>query len=164
MTARPSRSTCRTPAPGEFGWTIDGYNGLVDLGTAQEHDGDYFEATGKINPILVSDSRRSLAPWSISASVGDFQDADKTFSGSYLGWTPYVLDGGAGREAGGAGACRPTTTRARACRSPRGLGCGRRRVTPGARAKLGADLDLKIPDSVAKGSYRATLTITALSS
>ena len=37
-------------APGEFGWTIDGQNGLVDLGTAQE-DGDYFEATGEINPI-----------------------------------------------------------------------------------------------------------------
>lgn len=31
-------------------------------------------------------------------------------------------------------------------------------------AKLGADLGLKIPDSVTKGGYRATLTITALSS
>ena len=29
-------------------------------------------------------------------------------------------------------------------------------------ATLGADLDLKIPLEVAKGSYRATLTITAL--
>ena len=46
-------------APGEFGWTIDGYNGLVDLGTAVEHDGDYFEATGQINPITVTDTRRS---------------------------------------------------------------------------------------------------------
>lgn len=48
-------------APGEFGWTIDGYNGLVDLGTATEN-GDHFEAAGKINPISVSDTRRSLAP------------------------------------------------------------------------------------------------------
>ena len=48
----------------------------------------------------MSDSRRSLAPWSISANVGDFRDGDKTFSGSYLGWTPYVLDGGAGAVAG----------------------------------------------------------------
>lgn len=84
------------PAPGEFGWTIDGYNGLVDLGTAQERNGDHFEASGKINPITVSDSRRSLAPWSISADVGNFKDGDKTFSGSYLGWSPYVLDQGAG--------------------------------------------------------------------
>ncbi|MGX1549111.1 fibronectin type III domain-containing protein, partial [Streptomyces adustus] len=88
------------PAPGEFGWTIDGYNGLVDLGTAVEKNGDHFEAGGKINPILVSDTRRSLAPWSVSANVSDFRDADKTFSGSYLGWTPYVLDGGAGATAG----------------------------------------------------------------
>ncbi|NED89799.1 metallophosphoesterase, partial [Streptomyces sp. SID11233] len=69
-------------APGEFGWTIDGYNGLVDLGTAKDKDGDHFEAAGTINPIAVTDSRRTLAPWSVSASVGDFKDADKTFSGS----------------------------------------------------------------------------------
>ncbi|MDG4806762.1 metallophosphoesterase family protein [Micromonospora sp. WMMD1120] len=150
------------PAPGEFGWTIDGYNGLVDLGTAQERDGTYFQATGKINPILVSDSRRSLAPWSISANVGDFSDAEKTFSGSYLGWTPYVLDTGAGAEAGapvlssyddqGKGLSVSSALGAAAQGHPRGG------------AKLGADLDLKIPDSIAKGSYRTTLTITALSS
>ncbi len=38
-----------TGAPGEFGWTIDGYNGLVDLGTAQEVNGEYFAASGTIN-------------------------------------------------------------------------------------------------------------------
>ncbi|MEU5933092.1 metallophosphoesterase family protein [Micromonospora sp. NPDC047187] len=150
------------PAPGEFGWTIDGYNGLVDLGSAQERNGTYFQANGKINPILVSDSRRSLAPWSISANVGDFQDADKKFSGSYLGWNPYVLDAGAGAEAGapvlsslddqGKGLSVSSALAAAAQGHPRGG------------AKLGADLDLKIPDSIAKGSYRTTLTITALSS
>ena len=119
------------PAPGEFGWTIDGYNGLVDLGTAQERNGTYFEATGKINPILVSDSRRSLAPWSISANVGDFQDADKKFSGSYLGWTPYVLDAGAGAEAGAA----VLSSLRRPGQGPLGLQRARprpRRVTRGA--------------------------------
>ena len=35
---------------------------------------------------------------------------------------------------------------------------------PKGTAKLGADLDLKIPGSVEKGGYRTTLTITALSS
>ncbi|MET8311240.1 FN3 domain-containing metallophosphoesterase family protein [Micromonospora sp. NPDC005173] len=150
------------PAPGEFGWTIDGYNGLVDLGTAQERDGTYFEANGKINPILVSDSRRSLAPWSISANVGDFQDADKTFSGSYLGWTPYVLDAGAGAEAG-APVLSGFDDQGKGLSVSSGLGAAVQGHPRGG-AKLGADLDLKIPDSIAKGSYRATLTITALSS
>ncbi|NJC15713.1 hypothetical protein F4558_005539 [Micromonospora profundi] len=150
------------PAPGEFGWTIDGYNGLVDLGVAQERDGTYFQANGKINPILVSDSRRSLAPWSISANVGDFQDGDKKFSGSYLGWTPYVLDAGAGAEAG-APVLSSFDDQGKGLSVSSGLGAAGQGHPRGG-AKLGADLDLKIPDSVVKGSYRATLTITALSS
>ncbi|MEU3182939.1 metallophosphoesterase family protein [Streptomyces sp. NPDC006923] len=149
-------------APGEFGWTIDGYNGLVDLGTAQERNGDHFEASGKINPILVSDSRRSLAPWSVSANVSDFKDADKTFSGSYLGWAPHLLDGGAG-----AVASEPVASgyddQGKGLSISRGLASAEQGHPRGS-AKLGADLGLKIPDSVQKGGYRATLTITALSS
>jgi hypothetical protein len=49
-------------APGEFGWTINGHNGLVDLGTAAEKNNSYFEATGQINPITVTDTRRAVAP------------------------------------------------------------------------------------------------------
>ncbi|MFB7271321.1 fibronectin type III domain-containing protein [Streptomyces sp. NPDC056244] len=149
-------------APGEFGWTIDGYNGLVDLGTAEETNGDHFEADGKINPIVVSDSRRSLAPWSISANVSDFKDADKAFSGSYLGWTPRVLVNGAGSKAG-----LPVASgyddQGQGLSVSRGLGSAEQGHARGT-AKLGADLGLKIPDSVQKGGYRATLTITALSS
>lgn len=149
-------------APGEFGWTIDGYNGLVNLGTAVEHDGSYFEATGQINPIAVTDSRHSKAPWSISAAVGDFKDGTKTFSGANLGWTPKVVEAGAGATAGesvvsgyaGGGSGLSIS---------RGLGSASQGHDKGT-AKLGADLDLKIPGEVAKGSYRATLTITALSS
>ncbi|MFI5753639.1 fibronectin type III domain-containing protein [Streptomyces sp. NPDC051569] len=149
-------------APGEFGWTIDGYNGLVDLGTAKDYDGDYFAATGKINPIAVSDNRRSRAPWSISASVGDFQDAGKKFSGAYLGWTPNVLEAGAGAKANGSVASGYDDGREGLSVS-RGLGWAEQGHAKGT-AKLGADLDLKIPGSVDKGGYRATLTITALSS
>ncbi|WP_326624699.1 MULTISPECIES: metallophosphoesterase family protein [unclassified Streptomyces] len=150
------------PAPGEFGWTIDGYNGLVDLGTAQERNGDHFEASGKINPITVSDSRRSLAPWSISANVGDFKDGDKTFSGSYLGWSPYVLDQGAGATSGDSVASGYDDN-GNGLSVSRGLAHADQGHARGG-AKLGADLGLKIPDSVTKGGYRATLTITALSS
>ncbi|MEV7437285.1 metallophosphoesterase family protein [Streptomyces griseoviridis] len=154
--------TVPNPAPGEFGWTIDGYNGLVDLGTAKERDGDHFTATGKINPILVSDTRRTLSPWSVSADVSDFKDAAKTFSGSYLGWTPYLLDAGAGAKAG-ASVASGYDDQGKGLSVSRGLGSADQGHARG-KAKLGADLDLKIPDSVQKGGYRATLTITALSS
>ncbi|MFI1438704.1 fibronectin type III domain-containing protein [Streptomyces fructofermentans] len=150
------------PAPGEFGWTIDGYNGLVDLGTAKERNGNHFEATGRINPLLVTDSRRSLSPWSVSANVSDFQDAGKTFSGANLGWTPYVLDGGAGAKASDPVASG-YDDKGKGLSVSRGLGSADQGHARGS-ARLGADLDLKIPDSVEKGAYRATLTITALSS
>ncbi|MFI5889073.1 fibronectin type III domain-containing protein [Actinoplanes sp. NPDC051513] len=151
-----------TAAPGEFGWTIDGYNGLVDLGTAADHNGDFYAATGKINPIVVSDSRRSLAPWSISAGVGDFKDASKTFSGAYLSWSPYVLTAGAGAQASGA-VPSAYDDHGEGLSVSRGLAWADQGHARGT-AKLGADLDLKIPGDVDKGSYRATLTITALSS
>ncbi|MDX3070929.1 fibronectin type III domain-containing protein [Streptomyces sp. NPDC088354] len=150
------------PAPGEFGWTIDGYNGLVDLGTAEEKNGDHFEADGRLNPIVVSDSRRSLAPWSISASVSAFKDADKTFASSFLGWTPRVLVAGAGATAN-ASVASGYDDQGQGLAISRGLASAEQGHARGS-AKVGADLDLKIPDSVQKGDYRATLTITALSS
>ncbi|MEK8226293.1 metallophosphoesterase [Oerskovia sp. M15] len=148
-----------TAAPGEFGWTIDGHNGLVDLGTAQEKDYQYYEATGEINPITVADTRRSLAPWSLSASVGDFQDGDKTFSGKYLGWAPKVVEAGAGTGAGAA--IESGYSSGEGLSVSRTLGAATQGHERGD-AKLGADLELKLPNDVDKGSYRATLTITAL--
>nr|WP_269329169.1 metallophosphoesterase family protein [Kineosporia babensis] len=148
-------------APGEFGWTIDGKNGLVDLGTAEEKDGEYYSANGAINPITVKDSRSSQAPWSISASVGDFKDADKKFSGSLLGWTPKVAEAGAGAKAGEK--VESGLNGGEGLSVSRTLGQADQGHEKGE-AKLAADLDLKIPSEVAQGSYRATLTITALSS
>ncbi|MFI2752380.1 fibronectin type III domain-containing protein [Cellulomonas sp. P22] len=148
-------------APGEFGWTIDGHNGLVDLGTAVDTTGGYFEATGQINPITVSDTRRSQSPWSISASVSDFRDGAKTFDGSALGWTPAVVEAGAGAVAGAQVASGYDGGDGLSVSRP--LGAGDQGHATGT-AKLGADLDLKIPGAVEKGTYRATLTLTALSS
>ena len=146
-------------APGEFGWTIDGDNGLVDLGTAKEKDLQYYEATGEINPIAVSDTRRSLAPWTLAASVGDFQDGNKTFSGKFLGWTPKVVTAGAGTVAGAAIASGYAAGEGLSVsRALGGTAQGHER----GESSLGADLDLKFPLDIDKGSYRATLTITAL--
>ncbi len=148
-----------TGAPGEFGWTINGHNGLVDLGTAEEKNLQYFEATGQINPITVTDTRRSKAAWSVSASVGDFIDNGKTFKGSFLGWAPKVVTPGAGAVAGAAVGSGYDG----------GDGLAVSRVLGSAPAGhdrsagvVGADLDLKVPNSIDKGSYRATLTLTAL--
>ncbi|WP_431279921.1 fibronectin type III domain-containing protein [Leifsonia poae] len=152
--------TVPTAAPGEFGWTIDGHNGLVDLGTAVEHDGAYFEANGQLNPITVSDTRHSVAPWSIAASVGDFRDGSNTFSGKNLGWAPKVVQTGAGATAGDS--VRSGYDGGDGLSVSRELGSAAQGHARGT-AKLGADLDLKIPGSVDKGSYRATMTITALS-
>ncbi|WP_127502533.1 fibronectin type III domain-containing protein [Actinoplanes solisilvae] len=150
------------PLPGEFGWTIDGANGLVDLGTAKEKIGEYYAAGGKINPIAVTDTRRSLAPWSLSAGVGDFKDAEKSFSGAYLGWTPNVVTPGAGATAGAAVPSK-LDDNGQGLSVSRGLASAAQGHARGT-AKLGADLDLKIPAEAEKGNYRTTLTITALSS
>lgn len=148
-------------APGEFGWTIDGQNSLVDMGTAVEKDSAYFEATGSINPIAVTDTRRTRAPWSISASVSDFSDGSKTFSGKYLGWTPKLVEAGAGATAGSP--VESGYIAGDGLSVARDLGSAEAGHDKGT-GKLGADLDLKVPNEIEQGSYRATLTITALSS
>ncbi|WP_438354707.1 fibronectin type III domain-containing protein [Microbacterium sp. CJ88] len=144
---------------GEFGWTIDGQNGLVDMGTATLAGDNTFTASGKINQIAVTDSRRTLAPWSISASVSDFTDGDKTFSGKYLGWTPKVVTPGAGATAGAAVAPGTDTGAGLSVSRPLGTAV---QGHPRGTGVLGADLSLKLPDTVDQGTYRSTLTITAL--
>jgi hypothetical protein len=149
---------------GEFGWTIDGHNTLVDMGTASHNSDGYFEATGAINPIKVTDTRSALSPWTLSASVSDFTDADKSFSGSYLGWTPKLQTSGGGAVAGASADSAYGNDSAKGLSVSRVLGSAAQGHDRGS-AELGADLDLKIPDlATDEGSYRATLTITALSS
>jgi len=129
------------------------------MGTATEKNMQYFEATGQINPITVTDTRASTSPWSVSASVGDFTDNGKTFKGSFLGWSPKVVTPGAGAVAGAAvnsgydggdGLSVSRLLGAAPVGHDRSAGV------------VGADLDLKIPNTIDKGSYRATLTLTAL--
>ncbi|PFG18161.1 calcineurin-like phosphoesterase family protein [Propionicimonas paludicola] len=149
--------------PGEFGWTIDGHNTLVDLGTASHSSGGYFEAQGAINPIKVNDTRSALSPWSLSASVGNFTDGGKSFSGSYLGWRPKLVTAGGGATFGDAVASS-FDDNGKGLSISRVLGSTTQGHDRGS-AVLGADLDLKVPElSADEGAYRATLTITALSS
>jgi hypothetical protein len=144
---------------GEFGWSIDGTNTLVDLGTAVE-SGDHYAAVGTINPIRVTDTRAAGPEWSISAQVSDFTSGSDSFSGKYLGWTPTVVETGGGAVAGakvesgfegGTGLSVSSTLGNAVAGHPRGS------------AKLGAGLDLQIPVDATDGTYKATLTLTALS-
>jgi hypothetical protein len=151
--------TVPTTAPGEFTWSIDGTNGLVDLGTAVE-SGDHYAAVGTINPIRVTDTRTAGPEWAISAQIGDFTSGSKSFSGKYLGWTPSVVEAGGDAVAGakvvsgfesGDGLSVASTLGNAAAGHAKGS------------AKLGAGLDLEIPVDVTDGTYQATLTLTALS-
>ncbi|MCW2602003.1 MAG: metallophosphoesterase family protein [Pseudonocardiales bacterium] len=146
-------------APGEFGWSIDGGNGLVNLGTAQDK-GAYFQASGQINPITVTDTRKANAPWSVSGQASDFTDGPKHFSGKYLGWTPKVINSGSGAIVGSF--IDSGYDNGDGLSVSRVLGSAAQ-GHPTGEAQLGADLDLKFPDSVEKGNYRSTLTITAVS-
>lgn len=146
-------------APGEFVWKVDGTNGIVDLGTAQDK-GDHLAATGAINPIRVTDTRLSGAAWSLSAQVGDFVSGDKKIGGAALGWAPAVVEAGAGAVAGAAVASGIDGGPGLATSAT--LGFAPNGHTRGS-AKLGAELGLKIPVDSGSGTYRATLTLTALS-
>jgi hypothetical protein len=132
---------------------------LVDLGTAVDA-GDHYAAVGTINPIRVTDTRAAGPEWSISAQVSDFTSGDKSFSGKYLGWTPTVVETGGGAVAGakvksgfegGEGLSAASTLGSAAAGHARGS------------AKLGAGLDLQIPVEATDGTYKATVTLTALS-
>lgn len=146
-------------APGEFGWAIDGDNGLVSLGEAEEQSA-YFQAGGSINPITVTDTRTSGTPWALNGQVGAFKDGDKTFSSKYLGWQPKVLAAGSGAVAGAAIVSGYTSGEGLSL--SRSLGSAANGHPVGT-TKLGSTLSLKFPTSVQKGNYRARLTLTAVS-
>ncbi|GAA2660866.1 MULTISPECIES: hypothetical protein [Actinosynnema] len=145
--------------PGEFVWTVDGSNGLVDLGTATQR-GDHYLATGSINPIRVTDTRENAPAWSVSAQVSDFTAGTTSFDGKYLGWTPAVTENSGSAVPGAAVA--PGFDSGAGLSSPATLGSAPLGHASGS-ARLGAELVLKTPLSVGAGSYSATLTLTALS-
>jgi predicted alpha-1,2-mannosidase len=145
--------------PGDFHWTIDGHNGLVDLGSATAV-GDHYEATGTINPIRVSDTRGGAPGWSVSAQVSDFASDEESFSGRYLGWAPKVVEAGGGVEAGAPVASGLAGGDGLSVPALLGRAAGGHLL---GSAVLGADLSLRIPGDTPPDDYRARLTLTALS-
>ena len=143
-------------APGEFSWTIDATDHSVLLSDAANM-GTYWQSTGQLKPVKVTDTRAGGPAWSVSGQLGDFSGG---LSGKYLGWAPSVLVGGAGAAAGdpvlsgfvsGNGLLDPSPLGSATAGHAKGTG------------SLGATLTLQVPVETPAGTYTATLTLTALS-
>jgi hypothetical protein len=140
---------------GAFGWDFTGAS-PANLGVATQ-SGANFVATGSLNDIVVTDTRKGgTAPysWSVSGQAGAFTAGAQTFSGGFLGWTPKLVSGAATVGA----AVTSTQTGGTGLGSSRVLGSS----TTAASATLGADLALVIPGTTAAGAYTSKITITAL--
>ncbi|MCG7417764.1 hypothetical protein MHY30_09665 [Microbacterium sp. ACRRU] len=144
---------------GELTWSIEGTSALVDLGVASE-ELDHYHASGEIVPIRIQDTRAGNPGWSLTAQVSDFLAGGEAVSSKYLGWTPEVLE-----TAGGAVAGAPV-----ASGFDEGQGLSIARTLAQANdghergsSLVGADLDLKLPLETPRGTYTATVTLTALS-
>jgi hypothetical protein len=144
---------------GAFSWTVDATDKIVDLGTMVKQ-GSYLQATGGIKPVVVTDTRSNQTnSWSVSGQVGDFYAGARSFSGSRLGWTPTVTQAGAGAVVGSA--VESGLVSGDGLKTSRVLAAGPDGHQSGS-ARLGADLDLRIPAETNPGTYRALLTLTAI--
>lgn len=151
--------TVPNQAPGELIWALEGSSALVDLGVADEQL-DHFAASGEIVPIRVQDTRAGNPEWSLTAQVSNFSAGGDPVSSKYLGWTPEVTD-----AAGGAVAGAPVQS---GFDGGDGLSAARTLASaPDGHARsasvVGADLELKLPLETPRGTYTATITLTALS-
>ena len=127
--------------------------------------GDRWESNGALQPVTVTDTRAAKPGWTASGQVADgFRTDDgKTFSGSYLGWTPSITTQGTqqGVVAGPVSAPYGTVQTqtglggsAVLATAPHGKGLGT--------AQLDAALTLSVPTDTAAGTYTGTLTLTAI--
>ncbi|WP_454042400.1 hypothetical protein [Cellulosimicrobium sp. Marseille-Q8652] len=143
---------------GELTWQLEGSSSLVDLGVATEELG-YYQAMGQLVPVRVQDTRAGDPAWSVTGQVSDFVAGGQTVEGKYLGWTPGVLENGGDAIAGehvasgfdaGEGLAQARTL----ARADEGHARGA--------SVVGATLDLKLPLDTPRGTYTATITLTAL--
>lgn len=144
--------TVVTPEPGAFSWSIAAGNAA--LGTATQNAGGGFKATGTLPTITVSDTRAGSTGWTINGKASAFTAGANTFSGASLGWAPSASNPTGTITAGG------TVT----ANDP-GLGQVRTLASTVAAggAVLDAGLTLLAPAGTPAGSYKSTLTITAIS-
>jgi hypothetical protein len=123
--------------------------------------GTFFESTGTLSDVTVSDGRVQSKPgWSVSGQVSDFSSTVGTFSGNALGWTPHIKTPNAANDVTPGPTVAPNAP---------GLKTGSALATATHPAGTGttvlnAALDLQIPVDTKNGAYSAVLTLTAVES
>ncbi|MEV7228167.1 Ig-like domain repeat protein [Polymorphospora sp. NPDC051019] len=132
-------------APGAFTLDLAGDTAILTGGSVGG------TATGALQGATVTDLRGSNAGWDLTGQLADFVGPDATIAGGNLSWTPSAskTSGSGAVTAGTAADLGDTRT---LCSSAAGASAGV--------FACGADLDLAIPDNVAPGEYKATLTLT----
>jgi hypothetical protein len=137
--------------------------------------GQYFQATGTLHEVTVVDARDGDPGWTVNATMGQFNDGTKHFSGSDLGWDPSRTatppfsspDGDYTQEVSAGPTVAPATIG--------GMGSGVVALLGGndigpmatghgglGIAKLNAQLTLWIPIFAQAGNYTGVMTITAI--
>lgn len=176
-TPTPVSTPTPTPAPGSqnINVTIPGLaDGLLTLtvggdGTVNLTDasfqGTFLQATGRLDPVTITDTRQGNEgpyDWTSSGVVSDFIGSNSLnmIPGEHLGWTPTVVTAGGGAVAG------PLVTPGFPLAGP-GLGSPQVFASapgghPTGSATLDALLDLRMPVTQAPDSYAATMTFTVL--
>jgi hypothetical protein len=142
----------------EFTWTVPA--GATIRLAAAGMVGARLRYGGDLVPVSVRDGRPGALPWSVSGQVSSFT-GPATLPGAWLGWAPAVSARGAGANPGVLVPPGPPGTGLSVSRvlavAVSGHGSDPRRA-----ATLGARLALALPSDVKGGSYRAVLTLTAL--
>ena len=143
----------------------------VDLGTASlittgPGAGQFYEASGDLLPITVTDTRDEDPGWTATGTMEDFSAGASSFPGDHLGWTPAATGSGGFTSPSGTYVQQVAAGPAVAPNTAGGLGSGATLAsTPGAGGlgvfALGAALELLIPVGTIDGTYTGTLTITA---
>ena len=128
--------------------------------TQAENKGTFFESTGSLSPVTVSDGRQQSKPgWSVSGQVSDFTAGANSFSGSNLGWTPQVTTQNTAADV----VAGPSVVAGTNPGLKQGSGLASALASKGlGTTVLGAGLDLQIPVDTAVGTYTALLTVTAV--
>lgn len=145
--------TAPSGTPGESGGELS----LTVLGPAAgglTPSPDAATAIGSLPPVSVSDTRASSPGWVVSGQATRFAGAGGAISGNALGWTPAVT----------APTGKVTPGHAVAPDNP-GLGSTAAALASSAgdsTATLGAALNLAVPAGKAAGTYRGTITVTAI--
>ena len=144
---------------GTFMMTVS--NAPVQLSTpVLSPDRKTLQSTGQLGVMTVTDYRFQSQPgWSIFGQVSDFSGGGPTFSGGFLGWTPWVTASNEDNDVTAGPPLIPGPNRGlkggsvmAAAPAPRGIGI----------TVLAATLYLEVPASTPVRSQAATLTLTLL--